>query len=361
MTFNQQINKITPILTNGKYIYFALRSPYFQKKVVHESVGGATPIINQSRWSNLVVPLPPSNEQKRIVERVDEILELIDRLDKEYKLEESSRFRLTTSSLKSLLHGDNLALNYLSEIVKTQSDIKELDKSVLALAVSGQLFTQDSSEGTGQDLYEQIHTEKAKLIREGKIKKQKNLPSITSKETPFEIPSSWMWVRVHDISHDLGQKKPDSVFTYIDVASINNETAKLESPQFISEYVSAPSRARKIVKKGTVIYSTVRPYLLNIALIEDDISPEPIASTAFAVLFPYNGVLSDYLLHALRSEYFTEFVNSNSVGAAYPAINDASFSKGLVPLPPQAEQARIVEKINQIFDLTSTLRSKIKN
>ena len=95
--------------------------------------------------------------------------------------------------------------------------------------------------------------------------------------------------------------------------------------------VKAPSRARKIVKLGTVIYSTVRPYLKNICVIDQEYSPEPIASTAFAILHPYLKMPGRFFLFYLQSPVFVRYVESEQIGIAYPAINDKQFFSGVIP------------------------------
>src|SRR5699024_534176 len=122
------------------------------------------------------------------------------------------------------------------------------------------------------------------LIAEKRIKKPKTVSPIKSEQVPYELPTSWQWVRLRDICHDWGQKVPDSVFTYIDVGSIDNKHGRISGSTQILDESNAPSRARKIVKQGTIIYSTVRPYLLNVAIVDKKHEPEPIASTAFAIL-----------------------------------------------------------------------------
>ena len=109
---------------------------------------------------------------------------------------------------------------------------------------------------------------------------------------------------------------------------------------------------------GTVIYSTVRPYLKNIAVVEKVYTPSAIVSTAFAVMHPHTGVNAKYLLHYLRSAVFTQFVASKMAGIAYPAINDTSFFSGIVALPPTAEQARIVARVDELMQLCDALEAK---
>ena len=304
---------------------------------------------------NILVPLPPIEEQRRIVGKVDEIFTLIDELDNKYKAEEIERSKFVKSSLRALSHSSSqLALENLTSTIKTKADASELRKAILHLAVSGKLVPRISSEGTGEELYEQIKVEKSQLA-----KKRNALPEIEDNEIPFDIPSSWRWTRVSDLGSALGQKVPDKDFYYVDVASIDNSSQTLKQPVLLAAK-DAPSRARKIVTEGTVIYSTVRPYLLNTTVVHDIFDKELIASTAFAIIHPFSGVDSHWLLFNLIAQYFTDYTNEKSVGAAYPAINDAQFSMALMPLPPSAEQKRIVAKTTELLDLVSELEKHLE-
>jgi type I restriction enzyme S subunit len=219
---------------------------------------------------------------------------------------------------------------------------------------------QDPNDEPASELLKRIQAEKAKLIAEGKIKKEKPLAPITEEEKPFELPVGWEWVRVNTIGHDWGQKTPDADFTYIEVSAIDSKIGIVSTPQLV-EFENAPSRARKIVKAGTVIYSTVRPYLLNIAVIEQEFIPEPIASTAFAIVHPFCSMPPRYFLFFFRSPIFVRYVESVQMGIAYPAINDGQFFSGLLPLPPLAEQHRIVVKVDELMALCDQLENQHNN
>lgn len=238
--------------------------------------------------------------------------------------------------------------------------IQKLRELILELAVRGKLVSQDPNDEPASVLLEKISKEEARLVKEGLIKKPKKFPEIQDDEKSIELPDSWAWIRVRRIGHDWGQKKPDKDFSYIDVSAIDNHSGKVIAPSVLLP-AEAPSRARKIVKKGTVIYSTVRPYLKNIAVVEEVFDPEPIASTAFAIIHPYAGIPGDYLVAFFRSPVFVRYVESVQTGIAYPAINDKQFYGSVFPLPPLAEQHRIVTKVDELMALCDQLEQQQTN
>jgi type I restriction enzyme S subunit len=232
--------------------------------------------------------------------------------------------------------------------------IKKLRELILELAVRGLLVAQDPNDEPAAELLNKIAGEKEKLLEDGLIRIKKLTIQVEEDEKPFQIPEGWEWTRLISVGHDLGQLAPETEFTYIDVGSINKELGLVSSPSVLAAN-EAPSRARKIVKKGTVIYSTVRPYLLNIAVVDQDFDPMPIASTAFAIIYPYEGVLASFIYRYLRSPTFVSYVESCQTGIAYPAINDKQFFSGLFPLPPLSEQQRIVAKVDELMALCDQL------
>ncbi len=236
---------------------------------------------------------------------------------------------------------------------------ERLRKAVLQAAIQGKLTQQLPQDGDARDLLAEITAEKEQLIREGKIKRQKPLPEITEDEIPFEIPENWCWVRLGTVTHNHGQKVPDDVFTYIDISSIDNQANKLGSISKVLSPAQAPSRARKVVKYGDVIYSTVRPYLHNICIVDKEIIPEPIVSTGFAVVTTGVELANRYLFRVFVSPMFDSYANDaeNSKGVAYPAINDQRFQRAPIPLPPLSEQQRIVAKLEEILPQIDKLQA----
>jgi len=230
---------------------------------------------------------------------------------------------------------------------------QQLKNAILQLAIQGKLVPQDPNDEPASVLFEKIQAEKEKLIAEGKIKKTKKTsdkrPLDVEVDFPFEIPDSWEWVRLSEITYNLGQKKPISEFNYIDVASIDNKKHILSNIINLVSADKAPSRARKIVQDGSILYSTVRPYLKNVCIFHNFFQYESIASTAFAVLDVYSNIFNKYLFYYLISSEFTDMVSKEMLGVAYPAINDEKLYKLCIAVPPLNEQKRIVAKIEELL------------
>ena len=247
---------------------------------------------------------------------------------------------------------------------------KQLKNSILQWAIQGKLVPQDPNDEPASVLLERIRAEKAQLIKEGKIKKDKNESIIyrgddnsyyekmlatgevkcLDEEIPFDIPQGWEWTRLSRIVYNHGQKAPDEVFSYIDIGSIDNVNQKLNSKETILNANEAPSRARRIIRFGDIIYSTVRPYLHNTCIIDRTFLKPAIASTGFAVFACHKGLINKYLFNYLLTPQFDAYANdkNNAKGVAYPAINDEKLYKALVPVPPTNEQNRIINIIEQL-------------
>ena len=261
---------------------------------------------------------------------------------------------------------------------------QELKNSILQLAIQGRLVDQRPEEGTAAELVEKIsrgdaenaennftrsrgargerggtrglsHLPKAALTPRGTHSATSASPreEIPDAEKPFDIPESWEWVRLGDVVSNHGQKTPSEDFSYIDIGSIDNKNQRLSEKETIVHASDASPRARKIVQKGDVLYATVRPYLHNVCIIDRVFSHEPIASTGFAVMACADCLDNRFLFHFLLSPDFDRYANSaeNAKGVAYPAISDKRLYNALLPLPPLAEQNRIVAKIEELLPL----------
>lgn len=252
------------------------------------------------------------------------------------------------------------AQQFLAEfghVANAPGGVDSLRAMVLSLAFSGRLTT--SSGKSVEPLIEAIERQRAAANIETRVQRlARDRAHRSVDQGYFAIPDGWRWVSLSAVGHTCGQKKPTGDFYYIDVSSIDNKAGVLSPVLEVVSASAAPSRARKIVKKGTLIYSTVRPYLLNVAIVNRDVNRELIASTAFAVVHPWRGIEARYLYHYLRSPHFVRYVESVQIGMAYPAISDDKFYSGLVPIPPTEEQVRIVAKVDELMALCDQLEQQ---
>ena len=231
---NQGFKSLVPANTEiNKYMYYCLIARTDDIKA--RASGTTFKEISGAGFGATLVPLPPLGEQKRIVAKIEELLPLVERYGEAWtKLEEFNK--------------------------KFPDDVK---KSILQQAIQGKLVEQRPEEGTGEELYQRIQAEKKELIKAGKLKKEKPLPEITEGEIPFEIPENWKWVRLRELVYNRNQITPKETFSYIDIGSIDNIHQSLHDAENIIKPEEAPSRARKPVEIGDILYSTVRPYLHN--------------------------------------------------------------------------------------------------
>ena len=274
--------------------------------------GTALPTINNEFMSSMLFGLPPFAEQQRIVAEIEKYEPLITEYD---KLEQQ----------KTKLDGEIY---------------DKLKKSILQYAIQGKLVPQDENDAPASELLKRIRDEKKAQLGKKYVdsyiykgddncyyEKVGNNEPVLLENLPFEILDSWCWARLKDITYNHGQKIPNAEFSYIDIGSIDNVNQKLSTKENIIEPEKAPSRARKIVERGDVLYATVRPYLHNMCIVDKDFSHEPIASTGFAVLTVERGIKNIFLFYYMLSPIFDQYANNseNSKGVAYPARYDLRF------------------------------------
>ena len=326
------------------FLYYLLSSKFAYYQFCESVSGAVVKNLNSDKVAISRFAIPPINEQKRIANKIESLVPLIEKYEK-----------------------------FENELYELNSNIKgQLKKSILQYAIEGKLVPQDLNDEPATVLLERMHKEKEKLIADKKIKKDKNESMIyrrdnsyyekcgskilcIDEEIPFEIPNDWGWIRLGKLTYNHGQKKPNCDFCYIDIGSVNNEEQVLNKSETVLSADKAPSRARKIVKFGDILYSTVRPYLHNMCIINRSFTFEPIASTGFAVLTCHSNYLNEFLFMYMMSPIFDEYANrnENSRGVAYPAIKDSRLSVALIPVPPVSEQQRIIDNYKRIINILS--------
>jgi len=230
---------------------------------------------------------------------------------------------------------------------------KQIRQTILDLAIRGELVPQDPSDEPASVLLERIRAEKEQLIKDKKLKRDKK-DNEPIDEVPFELPEGWEWCRGYEILNPMETQKPiGEMFGYIDIASIDNKNNRIIDAKFIS-VSEAPSRASRKVKFGDTLFSMVRPYLKNIAFVEEEYS-NCIASTGFYICSPNKTLYPKFLFYLMLSEYVVNGLNKYMKGDNSPSINNENITNFFFPLPPLAEQERIVEKVEQLLAIVDTI------
>ena len=329
-----------------KYVYWWLFfSQYAMRK---DSSGGVQSFVSLNYLRNYYIPVPPLAEQQRIVAKIEQILPHI----KEYELSES-------------------------RIVQLNATFPEqLKKSILQEAVQGKLVPQDPSDEPASVLLERIREEKARLIKEGKIKKDKNESVIfrrdnsyyeksngvercIDEEIPFEIPNTWKWVRLISICTKLvdGDHNPPkgkiekTAFIMASSTNINNDTlVELEKVRYLSEDAFRKENERTRVTTGDILFTSVGS--LGRSCIFDgsvNICFQRSVSVLTTLLF------NKYLKYFFDSGYFQQKIVKEATGTAQKGFYLNQLAVSLIPVPPLAEQQRIVTKVEQLLAMIKSL------
>ena len=228
---------------------------------------------------------------------------------------------------------------------------EQLKASILQYAVEGKLVKQNPDDEPASELLKKIEDEKVKLIKAGKIKRNKKLPVVTDEEKSFAIPNNWQWVRLGELLKPEISLKPKSSFKYIDIASLDNKINVITNYKTcIIGKDKIPVRATKLVSKGDILYSTVRPYLKNVAIVPNELDKQ-IATSGFYVLKSLEPTDNKYLFYLLLSPYLTNAMHEKMKGINSPSIKKSDLKSFPIPLPPLEEQKRIVAKIEKIMPL----------
>ena len=295
--------------------------------------GTAQPKMNQENMNAIWIALPPLAEQKRIVAKVEELLPYVDRYAAAYeKLEQFN--------------------------AKFPEDMK---KSILQYAIQGKLVEQRQEEGTGEELYRQIQAEKHRLIKEGKIKKEKPLPEIAEDEIPFEIPESWKWVRLNDAVlsiADIDHKMPETVnengYPYISPVNFTPTGIDYDNAKMVGK--SDFERLSKKCKpeKGDIVFP--RYGTIGVVRMVDTEREFLVSYSCCTVKNIANLMHSQYVFYVLQSGMIKQEINRYINKTTQPNVGLQSIKQFLFPLPPLAEQKRIVAKLEEILPLCERLK-----
>ena len=374
--FNQQINGIDLYICNFKYIYLILSSTYFYEELIKNSNGTATPIINKSSWGNLPIPLPPIEEQKRIVSKVEKLQSIIKDLKEIYIKNQNNRENLKKSLLseiesqssdKDLLKNLETVFTNFDKIIKTKEDIKDIRNLILSLAIKGKLVEQNQDDEKASELLKRIKAEKQRLIDEKVIKKEKPLPPIEEEEIPFDIPNNWEWVRLgelgnifngNSINEKVKKEKYEDIpngLNYIATKDIDYPTSIINYNNGIKIPFEELNKFRIAHKNSVLICSEGGSAGKKIGITKEDIC---FGNKLYALESFSEELDNKYIFYVYNSSYFYKNFKGNETGII-GGVSVNKFKNIEIPLPPIEEQKRIVSKVESLMKICDLLEEKI--
>lgn len=318
-----------------EYLLWFFKSEYFIVNGVKSFTGTAgQQRVHKDYLATCLFPLPPLAEQKRIVAKIEELLPYLDRYEKAWnRLEEFNR--------------------------RFPADMQ---KSILQMAIQGKLVEQRPEEGTGEELYQQIQAEKQALIKAGKIKKEKPLPEIAEDEVPFEIPEGWKWVRLGqaiDMLSGFAFKSSDFKETghYRLLRGINLgvATTRWDDTVYVDEMPKKLEPYR--IQKGDVLIGLDRPWIsdgIRVTIYNDE--EQTYVVQRVLRVRETCAIIKEYIALLLRSNLFKSAVEGQTTGISVPHISPGQVGNVVIPLPPIAEQKRIVARLEEILPLCERLK-----
>ena len=320
-----------------EYLYYFMQTHLYWTQLRNGTIATAQPNCNGQTLSKMILPLPPLAEQKRIVAKIEELLPLVDRYAASYeKLEQFN--------------------------AKFPEDMK---KSILQYAIQGKLVEQRAEEGTGEELYRQIQAEKQRLIQEKKIKKGKPSMGIFEDEIPFDIPESWKWVRLSQIATlengDRSSKYPvesdyvDFGVPFFGAKDMDGAVMSFENVRYISEAKFSELGNGKLQDKDFIclLRGSVGKCAIFVA---DERHHTGFVCAQMVIIRCSDVAVSDYLRVYLSSPYYLRYIDAKVTGTAVRQLPAKELSNVLIPLPPLAEQKRIVTKIEELLPLCKRLK-----
>jgi type I restriction enzyme S subunit len=351
------------------FIHKVILSPFFQSFVIDEQTGAGRGGLPKNRMDRILIPLPPLAEQQRIVAKVNELMALCDQLEAAKNKRETRRDRLVKASLQRICVSEpeeareaaRFHLDNLPRLSTRSEHIKQLRQTILDLAVRGKLVEQDPNDEPAAELLKRILAEKMRLIKEGIQRKEKPIAGLENEDLPYPIPNSWQWSQLAEI----GFISPRNI------ASDDLAASFVPMPMIFAEYgISNQHEVRT--------WSEIKTGYTHFA--EGDIGLAKITpcfengkSTVFRHLTGKIGagttelhivrpifVNADYLLIFLKCPHFINSGIPKMTGTAgQKRVPAQYFSQSPLPLPPLAEQHRIVAKVDELIALCDQLDAQL--
>lgn len=334
--------------------------------------GAAIPHLDTKNLLLEVIGLPPLPEQNRIVAKVDELMSLCDQLETQHNNAAGAHEQLVSHLLSTLTQSQDAEdfnanwqriATHFDTLFTTESSIDALKQTLLQLAVMGKLVPQDPNDEPASELLKRIQAEKAKLVAEGKIKKDKPLASISESEKPFNLPSNWAWTRlqnaidVRDGTHDSPKEAQGSdTFPLVTSKDFNQGEINFESARRISAQDHFEISKRSLVEKHDILFSMIGGNIGNQAMVLDD---RPFSIKNVALFKYYDPNLTDPFFVKKYLENLAQTLQATAVGGAQPFVALGALRNLIFAMPPIEEQHRIVTRVDKLMILCEQLKSRI--
>ena len=313
-----------------EYLKYLMASELMRKQIKSNSGGTTVSTLTMVRMAEYILPFPPLAEQKRIVAKIEELLPLVDRY--------------------AVSYGNLEQLN-----AKFPEDMK---KSILQYAIQGKLVEQRAEEGTGEELYQQIQAEKQRLIQEKKIKKEKPLAEISEDEIPFDIPESWKWVRWGNLSFSIqygynAPAKKSGRIRMVRISDIQGGKVIWDSIPFCD--IKEEEIPTYLLSSNDILFARTGGTVGKSYIVKE--IPEEAIYAGYLIRTRYSDMLCpEYLYYFMQTHLYWTQLRNGTIATAQPNCNGQTLSKMILPLPPLAEQKRIVAKIEELLPLCDRLR-----
>ena len=313
-----------------EYLKYLMASELMRKQIKSNSGGTTVSTLTMVRMAEYILPFPPLAEQKRIVAKIEELLPLVDRY--------------------AVSYGNLEQLN-----AKFPEDMK---KSILQYAIQGKLVEQRAEEGTGEELYQQIQAEKQRLIQEKKIKKEKPLVEISEDEIPFDIPESWKWVRWGNLSFSIqygynAPAKKSGRIRMVRISDIQGGKVIWDSIPFCD--IKEEEIPTYLLSSNDILFARTGGTVGKSYIVKE--IPEEAIYAGYLIRTRYSDMLCpEYLYYFMQTHLYWTQLRNGTIATAQPNCNGQTLSKMILPLPPLAEQKRIVAKIEELLPLCDRLR-----
>ncbi|MFB5082017.1 restriction endonuclease subunit S [Raoultella sp. C349492] len=356
---------------NQQYLLLNFKSPGFLKAGESQMTGSAgQKRVPKNFFENYPLPFPPLQEQERIVNNFTQLMILCDQLEQHSLTSLDAHQQLVETLLTTLTdsqNADELAVNWarISEhfdtLFTTEASIDALKQTILQLAVMGKLVPQDPNDEPASELLKRIAQEKAQLMKDGKIKKQKPLPPISDEEKTFTLPTGWEWVRMGDLCELVTSGSRGWNQFYSDAGSIfiRSQDIKFDRLEFDNRaYVSLPSNAegtRTRVEFGDLLMTITGGNVAKVAIIEINLD-DAYVSQHVALIRLINKTINRYLHVWLTCEHGGRKHLLDLSYGAKPGLNLKNINDLLIPFPPQKQQERILKKVDNLISLCDSLK-----